>query len=143
MSKTALIVIDFINAIVNPKSKKSVCADSVTQYHTIDKANLAIDFAQKNKLLIIFVNVGFSSNYIECNRRNSIFGKLPEMEILRLGTWDVEFDLRINSKAADAIVTKNRVNCFYNTNLELILKANRIDTLLLSGVSSEMAVISR
>ena len=35
---------------------------------------------------------------------------------------------------------KHRFSVFYNTDLETILRANKIDTLLIAGVSTNMAV---
>lgn len=142
MSNKALLVIDFINDIVNPEGKTKSCAEFCQTYPVFEKANQAIEYAKQNSIPVIFVKVGFSKNYIECPESSMVFSKAKQFQALQLGEWDTEFDQRIKADKADAVVTKHRVSCFYNTDLETILKANHIDTILLSGVATEMAIVT-
>ncbi len=40
----------------------------------------------------------------------------------------------------DFIVIKHRISPFYGTDLETVLRANKVDTLYIAGVSTNMAV---
>ena len=44
--------------------------------------------------------------------------------------------------AANAVVTKSRLSAFAGTDLELLLRANEIDTLVLFGIATSGVVLS-
>jgi nicotinamidase-related amidase len=138
--KTALIVIDYINDIVDKDGKIPSCAEYVEKYNTIKNVNKAIAGARQKNYPVIHVKVGFSENYNEVFDASPIFGGAKNKNALKLKTWGTEFHKSINIIDNDYIVTKHRISAFYGTELELFLKANRIEKLLICGVSTNMAV---
>jgi nicotinamidase-related amidase len=56
------------------------------------------------------------------------------------GTRGIEIVPELAPGPDDLLVRKRRYNCFLGTELELLLKALRVDTLLLAGVSSDVCV---
>ena len=71
-----------------------------------------------------------------------MFGKAQEYGALELGTWATEFDDRVDVQSHDHIMVKKRVNAFYNTDLETVLRANNIGEIVMVGVSTDMAIQS-
>ncbi len=140
--KTMVLLLDFINDIVDPRSKIAGSAGFIEKHNVLEKANELIAFARKNSLLIAHVKVGFSEQYLECPKASPIFGRLPELQALKLNTWGTEFHPKINIKPEDAVIVKNRVSAFYATHLETILRVNSIQKLIIAGVSTDMAVQS-
>jgi len=69
-----------------------------------------------------------------------LFGKAHEFQALKLNSWATEFHEQIDVKENDIILTKHRVSAFYGTPLDLILKNNKIDTILVAGVATDLAV---
>jgi ureidoacrylate peracid hydrolase len=69
--------------------------------------------------------------------------KLEFIPCLR-GTWDADLldELKELVSDGDLVFTKHRASCFYNTNLELELRMRGIDTLIVTGVSSNYCVDS-
>jgi ureidoacrylate peracid hydrolase len=67
--------------------------------------------------------------------------KLQFIPCLR-GTWDADLldDLKGLVAEDDLVFTKHRASCFYNTNLEVELRMRGIDTLIITGVSSNYCV---
>jgi ureidoacrylate peracid hydrolase len=67
--------------------------------------------------------------------------KLEYIPCLR-GTWDAELldDLASLVEDGDLVFPKHRASGFYNTNLELELRMRGIDTLIITGVSSNYCV---
>jgi len=135
-----LLIIDFINEIVNPKSKAGVCANYVKRYNVIKKTNQAIQYACDKNIPIVFVKVGFSDDYKECPRNSPMFGKLPELGLLKLSSWGCEFHPDLAVTENDQVIVKHRVSAYYNTKLPDILKEKNIDTVVISGVSTNMTV---
>ncbi len=140
MKKSLLLVIDFINEIVNSKSKAGSCAKHVLEKNVMEKANKAIAWARKNTIPVAHVKVGFSANYIECPKHSPIFSKAPENNLFKLNEWGCEFHEDMDVRAEDKIIIKHRVSAFYNTDLETVLRAHDINTIYLSGVATNMAV---
>lgn len=138
--KTLLLVIDFINDIVHPDGKRSATSIYVADNHVMQHANEVIAIARKKEIPIVHVKVGFSSNYIECPSNSPLFATSKADKALQLGEWGTEFHQMMNVSAEDTIIVKHRVSALYATPLEAILKANQIDTVIVTGVSTNMAV---
>jgi ureidoacrylate peracid hydrolase len=59
---------------------------------------------------------------------------------LRQGTWGYEILDELDPRPEDWYVEKNRLSAFFQTNLELILRALRAETVLLTGVLTNQCV---
>jgi len=58
----------------------------------------------------------------------------------RIGTPGVEIHASIRPRAEDVVVDKHRYNAFLGTDLELILRAQKIDSLLFTGIATNVCV---
>ncbi len=137
---TALLVIDFINDIVHPKGKLARYPDRIINSQVISHANCAIAHARKKSLPILFVKVGFHPGYLECPKHSPLFGAAPTRGALLLGSWGTQFHEDLDAKESDFVLTKHRVSTFYATDLEAVLRAQNIQTLVLAGVATNMAI---
>ncbi len=140
MKKAALIVMDFINDIAHLNGKFTATAEFVDKYNTIEHANQVIHFAREYDIPVVLVRVGFSAGYPECPENSPLFGRAREFQALQLNTWGTEFHEKLVRQPTDLVITKHRVSAFYATALEAFLKANHIETLIITGVSTDMAV---
>ena len=59
---------------------------------------------------------------------------------LRVGTWGYEILDELEPRGDDWFVEKNRLSAFFNTNLELVLRAVHADTVLVTGVLTNQCV---
>lgn len=142
MNSNALIVIDFINDLTHPDGKLAKGLEHLRANHVIEHTNHAIAHARRHQWLLIFVRVGFSDSYTECSPHSPIFGQLPTTGALKLNTWGTRFLDDLDVRQDDLIITKHRINPFYGTELDLILRANNVQNLYVSGFSTDMAVQS-
>ncbi len=140
MKKTALLVLDFINDIVHPEGKIAGSANFIKEHHVFEKANKVIAFARQHTIPIVFVKVGFSQGHAECPENSPIFGGAKKLQALQLNTWGTEFYAGIDVQPQDLMMVKHRVSAFYGTALEAFLRANKIEDLIIIGVSTDMAV---
>lgn len=140
MSSVALLVIDFINDIVDPKGKIGHSAERIIKNHVIEHTNQVIDYGRKKNWQLIFVKVGFHPDYPECPKDSPIFGAAPTHKALLLGSWGTEFHKNLAIEDTDLVIVKHRINCFYATPLKAILRAQKIDALVLTGVATHMAI---
>ncbi|QIW09923.1 isochorismatase family cysteine hydrolase [Francisella sp. LA112445] len=143
MKNTIVIAADFINEIVDEKGAFGAFnAERVKNCHTIENANKVIAWARKNDVKVAHVKVGFSKDYHECPRNSPIFGQAPEYKVLQLGTWATEFHKDVDVQDHDIVITKHRISFVYATDCEAILRANKIENIIVFGVSTEHVIES-
>lgn len=138
--KSCLLVIDFINEIVHEKGKAPSCANYVKDYNVIQNANIAIQIAREQSILILFIKVAFSPGYNELPLTSPLFSGAKAKEAFKLGEWGTRFHEDLIYKPTDVTIIKPRVNPFYATTLEAFLRANQISKIFLTGVSTNNAI---
>ncbi len=138
--KKLLLVIDYINDITHREGKIAAPANYIEQHGVFTAVNAAIAKFRQQQEIIVQVKVGFSPDYIECPPHSPLFAKNAELGSLQLGSWGTEFHDALDVQASDAVIIKHRVSALYGTPLMAILRANAIDTVVVAGVSTNMAV---
>jgi len=141
-SDTALVLIDYINDIVDPKGKLAGkgYAQFDEKYRSLDCASDLLTRARARKVAVIHVRVGFSPDYKEQPEASPLFGAAKKFNALRLGDWGTEFYSKVSPVADEAVLVKHRVSAFYNTALETILRTYGARTIVLAGCATDMAV---
>jgi len=93
---------------------------------------------------IIHVRVGFRPGLPEISARNPLFAAVkqsPQHQQLFSGPTG-EIHNAVAPREGDLVVTKHRVSAFAGTDLDLILRANDIATLVLLGIATSGVVLS-
>lgn len=137
---TAIITLDLINEICHTKGKLAKYADRIANKQIIGQINRLIDWGRQQPYLICHIRVGFSPHYKDASSISPLFSAAQKNRALTLNEWGTEFCQTLNRQADDVCITKHRVSAFYGTDLELILRANRIEHLILVGVATNNAV---
>ena len=103
-----------------------------------------LTWAHTSNVRVIHVRVGFRPGLPEVSLRNPLFGAIKQSaQHQRLFAGPTgEFHPQVAPQADDLVVTKARVSAFAGTDLELILRANGIDTLILFGIATSGVVLS-
>lgn len=140
MTNKALILVDYINDIVHQDGKIPSSAQMLSEKGIIAKCNKLLIQARKNNWLIIWIKVGFSSGYPEVSDNSPIFKGAKTYQALMQDSWGTELIEGLDYKSGELVIFKNRINPFHATNLELVLRANKIEELYLAGVSTEWAI---
>jgi nicotinamidase-related amidase len=130
----ALLVMDFQTAVVEMFATEKDALLTRT-------ANL-LEGARKAGMRVIYIVVGFRQGYPEVNPKNSVFAPVREGGRFVEGWSGTEVHARVAPKPGDVIVTKHRVSAFAGTDLEMVLRANGIDTLVLAGIATSGVVLS-
>lgn len=142
--RKALLVLDLINEIAHPKGgyAQEGYFNQISKRKVLENTAKAISQARENKIPVIYVIVGFSENYVECPINSPVFNLAKKEGLLKLNMWGTQVHKLIKPKEKDIMIVKNRISPFYQTNLNLILGQLNIDTLLLTGVSTEFVIFS-
>ena len=132
--RPALLVVDFVKAYLLPRSP--LCAP-VESARSICEGLLAL--ARERKLLVLHTTVSYHPG----GANGGVFyRKLPALRCFEQGVDPelTEFATGLQPSAAEVVITKQYASAFFGTSLASILTANRIDTLLIAGVSTSGCV---
>ncbi|MGD0675093.1 MAG: isochorismatase family cysteine hydrolase [Polyangiaceae bacterium] len=131
---SALLVMDFQTSIV-----EMVAADKAG---LLARTAKLVEGARKAGLRVIYIVVGFRPGYPEVSARNPSFGPVRESGRFAAGSAGTEVHAAVAPKLGEAVVTKHRVSAFAGTDLDMILRANGIETLVLAGIATSGVVLS-
>ena len=133
--QTAVLVMDYQNDIVDllPAQEREPL---------LDRAASLVAGARQAGLPVIYVVVRFREGYPEVSAQNPLFASLKQTGLLREGTPGAEIHARVAPKPGEVVVTKRRVGAFSTTDLETVLRAKGIHTLVLAGIATSGVVLS-
>jgi len=134
-ARTAVLIMDYQNDILG------MLPDTV-QASLLEKAGAILKAARDARVTVIYVVVRFRDGYPEINLQNRLFSGIKESGLLREGTTGAEIHAKVAPQPGDIIVTKRRVGAFWSTDLETVLRARNISTLVLFGISTSGVVLS-
>ncbi|WP_155372515.1 cysteine hydrolase family protein [Catellatospora vulcania] len=128
MTRSALLVMDVQEAVV-------------ARYPDPDylpRLRAAIDAARPAGLMVIYVTVAFRPGAPEVSPDNRMFGALAGRTVAQPN--DIHAD--VAPLPGDIVVVKRRVSAFAGSDLDLLLRAQRIDHLVLTGIATSGVVLS-
>lgn len=134
-SRTAVVIMDYQNDIVGMLPEKE-------QGPLLERAATVLNEARRSGMPVIYIVIRFRDGYPEINPRNKLFNSLKESGRLREGAPGAEVNAKVAPQPGDIVVTKRRVGAFSTTDLETILRAKNIDTVVLFGISTSGVVLS-
>lgn len=133
MSGTVLLVMDFQRDIVERGAGPEV----------VGAAARAVELARDHELRVIYVRVAFRPGYPEVAATNRSFAAIAG------GARDLTQDAPgtalhegLRPRADEPVVLKRRVSAFTGSDLEVILRAEGAESLVLAGISTSGVVLS-
>ena len=146
-AKTAMIVVDMQNAFLSDEGSMTKGGMDITELKkTVTPVMRLVDACHKADVPIIFTRYVLRADYKDAGLRSERRPEFKKISSLVAGTWDVELDPRMVVQPGDYVLDKTRYSSFYNTNLEVILRGLRpetlVDTLIVCGVTTEICVES-
>lgn len=130
---TALLVMDLQNGIVSRFTENK---------EIILPFQKAIEAARQNNIPVIFVRVGFSEGYPEVSPKNKAFSAISKYGGMTVVDSATQIHELVQPQPNEPVITKYRVSAFAGSNLEVILRSQQINTLILSGISTSGVVLS-
>ena len=143
MTKTIFLVMDMMNDLVaEDGANAKTYGAQVKERDVLEHTAAALGAAREAGVPIGYVRVGFSPDYREAPDNSPIFSGAKKNGIFQLGTQGTEVHPALAPQQHDHDIVKHRVSPFYSTRLEAILRANRIERILMAGVSTNGVVHS-
>ena len=135
MSTSALLVMDVQRGIVDRYSM-----EDNTGY--LARLRRAIDAARAAEIGIIYVTVRFRPGYPEVSPRNKSFATLTQGPGFSESHPATAIHPDVAPAPGDIVVTKRRVSAFSGSDLDVVLRAANIDTLVLTGIATSGVMLS-
>jgi nicotinamidase-related amidase len=132
--RTALLVMDFQRTIV-----ERIASDPAA---LLDRTARLLAAARAAGVRVIFVGVGFREGYPEVSARNQSFATIRTTGAFLSSAAGSEIHPAVAPAEGEVVVTKHRVSAFAGTDLDMILRANDVDTLVLAGIATSGVVLS-
>lgn len=133
MNKLSLLVMDLQNGTV------SRLQDNPEMLGAVQKS---VATARQYNIPVIFVRVAFSEGYPEVSPRNKAFSQIAQFGSMTVADHVTQIHESVRPMNGEPVVTKYRVSAFAGSNLEVILRARQIDTLILTGIATSGVVLS-
>jgi nicotinamidase-related amidase len=131
---SALLVMDFQTLIVD---NYAAGAEAL-----LDRTAKLIAVARAAGVRVIYVVVGFRPGYPEVSDRNATFNGIKASGAFAVGAENTRIHPAVAPLADEIVVTKHRVSAFVGTDLDMMLRANGIETLILTGIVTSGVVLS-
>lgn len=130
--KHAIVVIDMLNDFI-PEGSAMECGEAGRAI--IPKIRESIDFAHEQGIQVVHIQ--------EAHRKNDADFRVRPVHAVK-GTWGHEFipELQPDEDKGDYIVQKRRHSAFTFTDFDLFLREEKIDTVVLTGVWTNVCVRS-
>ena len=136
VGRTAVLAMDCQQFIVSQSGEG--------QEGLIERAAGLLRAARAAGVLVVHVRVGFRPGLPEVSDRNRVFAALKTNRQWQEAFAGPAADVHpaLGPKPGDVVVTKHRVGAFTGTDLDMILRARDVDTLVLFGIATSGVVLS-
>ncbi|MFC9059333.1 cysteine hydrolase family protein [Streptomyces sp. NPDC057074] len=132
MPRSALLVMDVQNVIVDRYADESC----------LSRLREAIEAARAAGLPVIHVTVGFRPGRAEISPRNRMFGPLADRAPSPQEEWANAIHSEAAPLASEPVVVKRRVSGFAGSDLDVILRSQGVEHLVLAGIATSGVVLS-
>jgi len=129
-SRTALLVMDMQKEVVPMLGDKGPAF--------FERTAGVIAAARKAQWQVLYVVVGFRPGYPELKAGTAMHERVSKMG----GFVAPEVVAQLKPEPGDPVIVKKRVSAFMGSDLDVVLRAKGIDTLVLTGISTSGVVLS-
>jgi nicotinamidase-related amidase len=136
ISRAALLSMDLQNSIVSLYTKG--------QDSFLPRIADVLGAARVSRMTVIHVQVGFRPGLPEIGGRNPLFAAIkssPQWQQIFQGTAGA-IHPAVAPQGEDIVIVKRRVSAFAGTDLDMILRAREVETLILMGIATSGVVLS-
>ena len=133
---SALLLMDFQNDILANNLPPEQAAS------VMENATTLLQLARSKAMPVIHVVVCFRPGHPEISEANRVFRQIKHNGLFVQGAPGTAIHPQLQPLAGEAVVRKHRVGAFSGTDLQTLLRANQVDTLLIAGVATSGVVLS-
>jgi len=133
--QTALLIADFYATFMSS-------LPHAVDWQVVGKTQRLQEAARQAGLFVCYCATVFRPGYVEISERNKTFRERKHSGQPAVSDPVQLIHPAVRPAAGEVVVGKHRVNALYGTALDLILRANDIDTLIILGYATSGVVLS-
>lgn len=130
---TALLVMDFQRKMMERLADPTDLLNNVAR---------AITGARKAGIPVIYVGLMFRPGYPEINEKNPAIGYVKKTGLFIEGDEGTAIHPTVAPLPGETIIAKKRYSAFAGSDLDMVLKAQQVERLVLAGYSTSGVVLS-
>lgn len=146
MGRPTVLALHYQNDVLHPDGRIRVglSADDPARATVMDAAGRLLAGARARDWPIIHVRVAYRPDYADLVQNAPILRAVAASGAVREGTWGAQFHdaLCPLDNTREFVVTHNRINAFYGTPLDTLLRQLDARQLLVAGVATHSVVES-
>ncbi|HZW55190.1 MAG TPA: cysteine hydrolase [Nitrososphaerales archaeon] len=135
---TALLIVDMQNDFISEDGKIASAYGLKSLQQIVPRIRRISDQFRLVRYPVFFTRMVYRRDYSDAGKRSRsrLLGALQE------GSWGAEIVRELRPKKGDYLINKQRASSFYQTNLDMILKNLKVETLVITGVATNVCVES-
>lgn len=139
---TAVLALHYQNEVLHPQGKirLGVAEGATGRGAVIEAASRLLAGARARGLPLVHVRIAFPKDYVGVAQNAPIFRNVVASGAMQEGSWGTEFHEGLGPEPGEPVVTHNRVNAFFASDLEQVLAALGADRLIMAGVATNSVV---
>lgn len=140
-ASTAIVNVHWQHDVVMPDGAFGpFFAKSVQQADAIANALTALTAARAAGAFVLYARAAFRPGYSDLVQNCALYKQVASAQCLQEGSPGAEIIPALRPDSRDAIVTHARISAFQGTELDLMLRRRGVDTVLLTGVATNLTV---
>jgi len=142
-SMSALLIVDMQNAFIRPNgSLPRMGLDTSRTLRVIEPIRKLREVYRGARLPVIFLQHVHQADGSDMGLIASVFPPIRALGHCFEGTWDAQMIDELAPAPGDLVLTKSRFSGFYKTDLEKTLRALKVETLVVTGIATNICVES-
>lgn len=142
MARTALLALHYQNEVLHPEGriKVGMAEKSDNRERVKERAATLLAFARRTGIPVISVRIAFAPGHADVIQNCTIFRNVVKNGAMIDGSWGAEFHEGLGPLPGEAVVKHTRVNAFYGSDLDDILRGMGTDHLIIAGIATNSVV---
>lgn len=140
-ARTAVLAIHWQNDVLDPAGAFGPAfAGTAAAAGLVPRARRLFDAVRRAGSQLIYLNVAYQPGHPEAIQNSALFRTARERQAFVRGTRGAQVVDALAPQPGDVVLEHGRISGFYGTELDLHLRARGIDTLVVTGMATNVAV---
>jgi nicotinamidase-related amidase len=142
ISDVAFLPLHLQNDVLHPNGKIALGLASQTEWRPriADNLRRLLGCARITGIPVVSVRMEFEPDFRDVIQNCRVFRSVVECGAMAADAWGAEFFDDLGPAPREYVVTHSRVNAFFGSRLETLLRLLRSETLVLAGVATNSVV---
>ncbi|HUH87414.1 MAG TPA: isochorismatase family cysteine hydrolase [Pusillimonas sp.] len=146
-AQTALLALHYQNDVLHSKGKirVGIAADSPERGRLIAAGEALLGFARARSMPVVHVRVAYRPDGADIITNAPIFRNVAKIGAVQEGSWGAQFYdslAPVPDSTREFVVKHSRINAFFGSQLEEVLRVLGVSQLLVAGVATHSVVES-